>query len=96
VQKENISINAVCPGIVHTNIIPQEMIDAVSPEALTPQSTIAAAYERCLNDESLFGKVIECSADKQFFLDPPSLANGKISKRACTVWEPLFKMLVDS
>jgi hypothetical protein len=70
------------------------MIDAVSPEALTPQSTIVAAYERCLDDESLFGKIIECSADKQFFLETPSLANGQISKRAVTVWDPLFKMWV--
>jgi NAD(P)-dependent dehydrogenase (short-subunit alcohol dehydrogenase family) len=31
-QKENICINAICPGIVHTSIIPQEMVDAVSPD----------------------------------------------------------------
>ena len=84
------------------------MIDAVSPEwfvafqnklggmltsfSLTPVSTVVAAYERCLNDESIFGKVIECSADKQFFLETPSLANGSISTRAVTVWDPLFKM----
>lgn len=30
--KEHISINVVLPGIVSTNIIPQAMIDAVSPE----------------------------------------------------------------
>lgn len=67
------------------------MIDAVSAECLTPQSTIVSAYERCL-DEMLFGKIIECSGDKQFFLETPSLANGRISKRAVTVWDPLFKM----
>lgn len=60
--------------------------------SLTPISTIVAAYERCLDDESLFGKVIECSTDKQFFLETPSLANGRFSKRAVTVWDPLFKM----
>jgi len=31
-QKENISINGVLPGIVATDIIPPEMIAAVSPE----------------------------------------------------------------
>lgn len=31
-QKENISINTICPGIVHTSIIPQEMVDAVSED----------------------------------------------------------------
>ncbi|KAF2440356.1 15-hydroxyprostaglandin dehydrogenase [Karstenula rhodostoma CBS 690.94] len=90
--KENISINTVCPGIVHTSIIPQEMVDAVSADCLTPVSTIVAAYERCLDDASLYGKVIECSTDKQFELAPSTLANGHYSKRAVTVWEPLFKM----
>ncbi|KAF2643409.1 15-hydroxyprostaglandin dehydrogenase [Massarina eburnea CBS 473.64] len=91
-DKENIRINAICPGIVHTSILPQEMIDAVSPDYLTPISTIVAAYERCLEDELLFGKVIECSVEKQFFLEQPELANGRFSKRAVTVWEPLFKI----
>ncbi|KAJ4286229.1 hypothetical protein N0V90_013263 [Kalmusia sp. IMI 367209] len=91
-RKENISISAICPGIVQTSIIPQEMIDAVSPECLTPVSTIVAAYERCLDDGSLYGKVIECSTDKQFDLEPPILANGRFSKRAVTVWDPLFRM----
>jgi hypothetical protein len=31
-QKENISINVVLPGIVHTSIIPPEMVAAVSKE----------------------------------------------------------------
>jgi hypothetical protein len=31
-QKENISINVVLPGIVHTSIIPPEMVAAVSEE----------------------------------------------------------------
>lgn len=91
-DKESISINTICPGIVHTSIIPQEMVDAVSPDCMTPVSTIVAAYERCLDDASLFGKVIECSTDKQFELEPPTLANGHYSVRAVTVWEPLFKM----
>lgn len=91
-DKENIFINTICPGIVHTSIIPQEMVDAVSKECLTPISTIVNAYERCLDDDTLYGRVIECSAEKQFFLEPPGLANGHVSRRAVTVWDPLFKM----
>lgn len=67
------------------------MVDAVSPECLTLQSTIVSAYQRFLTDETLFGKTIECSADKQFFLETPSLANGYVSQRAVTVYEPLFE-----
>jgi hypothetical protein len=64
----------------------------LSQYSLTPVSTIVAAYQRCLSDETLFGKVIECSADQQFFLKTPELANGGVSKRAVTVWDPLFEM----
>ncbi|KAF2751695.1 15-hydroxyprostaglandin dehydrogenase [Sporormia fimetaria CBS 119925] len=92
-MKENITINAVCPGIVRTAIIPQKMVDAVSPECLTPQSTIVSAYKRFLDDDTLFGKVVECSADKQLFLETPKLANGSVSQRAVTVWDPLFEMI---
>jgi len=66
----------------------------LTSSSLTPISTIVSAYERCLDDDSLFGKVIECSVDKHFFLETPSLANGHYSKRAVTVWDPLFKMCV--
>lgn len=59
---------------------------------MTPVSTIVAAYERCLDDASTYGRVIECSVDKQFDLEPPTLANGRFSKRAVTVWDPLFQM----
>ncbi|KAF2030286.1 15-hydroxyprostaglandin dehydrogenase [Setomelanomma holmii] len=92
-HKENIAINAVCPGIVHTSIIPQEMIDAVSPDCLTPVSTIVSAYENFLDDETLYGRVLECSVDKHFFIEQPILANGHYSIRAVTVWDPLFKII---
>jgi hypothetical protein len=50
-----------------------------------------SAYERFLDDDALYGRVLECSADKQLFLSPPTLANGQVSRRAVTVWDPLFK-----
>lgn len=72
------------------------MIDAVSTKCLTPISTIVSAYMRCLDDDDegkLNGEAIECSAEKLFFVPRPEYLDGKISERACTVWEPLFKMM---
>ncbi|KAI1623492.1 15-hydroxyprostaglandin dehydrogenase [Exophiala viscosa] len=92
-MKENISINVVLPGIVPTKIIPQSMIDAVSSECLTPASTIVSAYNHFLDNPTVSGQVVECSTDKHFFLPRPELANGRFTKRAITVWDPLFKML---
>jgi len=65
---------------------------SLTGSSMTPISTVVSAYERFLDDDSLYGRVVECSADKQFFLEPPTLANGHVSRRAVTVWDPLFIM----
>ncbi|KAH8738224.1 15-hydroxyprostaglandin dehydrogenase [Ilyonectria robusta] len=90
--KENIRINCILPGIVATKIIPPEMVAAVLPECMTPIATIVAAYNKCLEDHSLSGEAIECSVDKLLLVPRPEYQNGRVSKRAVTVWDPLFKM----
>ncbi|KAH6998970.1 hypothetical protein BKA56DRAFT_639497 [Ilyonectria sp. MPI-CAGE-AT-0026] len=90
--KENIRINCILPGIVATKIIPPDMVAAVSPECMTPIGTIVAAYNKCLEDRSLSGEAIECSVDKLLLVPRPEYQNGPVSKRAVTVWDPLFKM----
>lgn len=60
--------------------------------SLTPISTVVSAYEKFLEDDTLYGRVLECSAQRHFFLEPPTLANGHVSRRAVTVWDPVFKM----
>ncbi|KAH8656812.1 hypothetical protein BGZ61DRAFT_500173 [Ilyonectria robusta] len=89
--KENITLNAVLPGIVVTRAVPQASIDATKPEHITPIETVVEAYDLCLMQPNLNGQLIECSGNKQFFLSPPEMANGAATKRACTVWEPLFE-----
>jgi hypothetical protein len=60
--------------------------------SMTPVSTIVAAYNKFLEDDSLAGEAIECSAEKLLFVPQLDYLNGKVSKRATTVWDPLFKM----
>jgi hypothetical protein len=92
-SKENISIGAVLPGIVHTSIIPPEMVAAVEASSLTPVSTIVKGYQCFLDDENkeLAGQALECSVDKVLPIPKPEPLNGRHTVRACTVWEPLFK-----
>jgi hypothetical protein len=86
-------INSVLPGIVHTNIIPKEMVAAVFPECLTPVSAIVAAYDRFLDDSSgMSGEAVEYLVDQQILAKVPDCLNGRFSRRACTVWDPLFRM----
>lgn len=44
-----------------------------------------------LDDDSLNGVGLECSAEKVLQVPPAQLQNSTVSKRAVTVWEPLFK-----
>ncbi|KAI9687895.1 MAG: Short-chain dehydrogenase/reductase prx6 [Bathelium mastoideum] len=92
--KENIFINVVMPGAVHTPIVPPEMMAAMSPECVTPISTVITAHDRFLEDDTgVAGQAIEASADQLIYYDVPKLGNGYKTKRAVTVWEPLFKMM---
>lgn len=60
---------------------------------MTPIKTITDAYVRLLGDATIYGQAIECSAQSHFFFPEPEMCNGKVTKRAVTVWEPLFRML---
>jgi hypothetical protein len=52
------------------------------------------AYQRYLEDPGeLNGEILECSADKMIPYDLPELGNGRVTKRAVTVWEPFFKLM---
>lgn len=103
-RKENILINVVCPGIVATNIIPPEMVEAVQPRYLTPLATVVRAYAEFLQDgDQRSGVVVEASVDRVIELGSREgdagdrtlgmLGNGMASERSITVWDPLFKML---
>jgi len=61
--------------------------------SVTPVANIVAAYHTFLEDPTLTGQVVECSGDKAIFLPPPPFANGDISKRTTTVYEPYFRLL---
>ena len=56
--------------------------------------TVLNAYDVFLNDSTgKTGELLECSAHKLIYYEPPALGNGRITKRAVTVWEPLFRLM---
>ena len=61
--------------------------------SVTPISTVMGAYMKLLDDPTTFGQALECSQDKHFVYPDPPLLNGPVTKRAFTVWEPLFKVM---
>lgn len=55
--------------------------------------TVLRGYETFLEDSTgMAGEILECSADKLIYYHMPKPGNGHITKRAVTVWEPLFRM----
>ncbi|KAH9827356.1 15-hydroxyprostaglandin dehydrogenase [NAD(+)] [Teratosphaeria destructans] len=91
--KEGIRINAVMPGIVDTAIVPPEIAAAAGTENITPISTITRAYDQLLESEKASGVILEGSVDKIIRVPDPPLLNGSRTKRAVTVYDPLFKYL---
>lgn len=62
--------------------------------SITPVATVIKGYHKFLDDETgITGQVVEASADKLISYDLPEMGNGRITKRAVTVWEPLFRMM---
>jgi 15-hydroxyprostaglandin dehydrogenase (NAD) len=63
VAKENITVNAVCPGIVPTGIMPATIPNSLGKSFITPTSTVVKAINTFLNDRSLNGQIAECSGE---------------------------------
>ncbi|KAJ6117926.1 hypothetical protein N7523_005729 [Penicillium sp. IBT 18751x] len=92
-QKDNIMINALLPGIVSTPIVPRGMIEAVSSEHLTSMQTVLEGIQIFLEDTTgQTGQILECSVDKHIYYKLPDYGNGNATKRATTVYDPLFKI----
>ncbi|KAK3071581.1 hypothetical protein LTR53_008350 [Teratosphaeriaceae sp. CCFEE 6253] len=90
--KDNVRINCTLPATASDAPAPGTPLTLVLI-SITPIPNIVSAYIRLIQDEFLTGQGIECSVDKQLFFPDPPLMNGKHSKRAATVWEPLFKVM---
>ena len=62
--------------------------------SLTPISTVIAAHDKFIDDEEgVTGLALEGSSNRLIFYEMPEYGNGFKTKRAVTVWEPLFKAM---
>lgn len=70
------------------------MLTHTLSSSLTPVKTILKAYQIFLEDTTgMAGETLECSVDKLIYYRMPEYGNGHVTKRAVTVWEPLFRMM---
>lgn len=56
--------------------------------------TVLEAFHVFLEDTTgMTGQLLECSGDRLVFYPMPAPGNGRVTQRAVTVWEPLFRHL---
>ena len=63
-MNENITINAVCPGLMDTPLIARPFIDTAPQSVVTSVATVVRAITRVMDDDTINGQAIECSADE--------------------------------
>jgi 15-hydroxyprostaglandin dehydrogenase (NAD) len=73
--KENITVNAICPAFIKTNLAPKVILEKFPEEHVTPMSTALKAFDAFLGDDSMTGQTVELSLGDWFFRKQPEWAN---------------------
>lgn len=66
-KKEGMTINAILPAFVPTNLAPPGLIDLIPKEHHTPMSTILRAYDTFLENGELSGEIVEVTQNHLFY-----------------------------
>lgn len=89
---ENITINAVLPAFVITNLAPGPLNSIWPKEHITPMSTILKAYSFYLDTDKT-GQIGECSLEEIHFRTQPEYANASqkwIVEDSGSIWEKAY------
>jgi 15-hydroxyprostaglandin dehydrogenase (NAD) len=65
--KEGITVNAICPAFIPTNLCPPETAKLWPKEHITPLTTVYKAFDAFLADDTLTGQAVELSLDNIYF-----------------------------
>lgn len=86
---DGITINAICPVLVATNLMPEHVRDAWDKTQLTPMTTAMRAYDTFLDNKSMTGQTVELALDDLVFKQPPeySTANVRWMFEQTELWE---------
>jgi 15-hydroxyprostaglandin dehydrogenase (NAD) len=63
--KEGITVNAICPAFIPTNLCPPEVLKRWPKEHITPLSTVNKAMDAFLADDTLTGQAVELSQENE-------------------------------
>lgn len=88
--KDRISINAICPALIRTNLMPSDIADDFHvPEQTTPMATAFKAFDAVLANDRLTGQTMELALDEVIFTQEAEheTANGKWMCGQQLLWE---------
>lgn len=71
----NITINAICPAFVITNLCPPHIRHTFPKEHITPMSTVLKAFDTFIDDDGMTGQTVELSLGDLYFRTQPEWAN---------------------
>lgn len=88
--KDRITINAICPTLIRTNLMPADITEEFHvPEQTTPMSTALKAFDAVLASEKLTGQTMELALDEVVFKQQAEFetANGRWMLEQQDLWE---------
>lgn len=87
--KEGITVNAICPAFIPTNLCPPEVAKRWPKEHITPLSTVNKAIDAFLADDTLTGQAVELSQENIYFRQPVDYPNDSqrwIGEESDKIW----------
>ncbi|PVI06941.1 NAD(P)-binding protein [Periconia macrospinosa] len=87
--KENITVNAICPAFIPTNLPPPEILAAWPKEHITPMSTAIKAIDAFLDDDTMTGQTVELSQENIYFrkqLDYVNESQRWVGEDSQSIW----------
>ncbi|KAF2252658.1 NAD(P)-binding protein, partial [Trematosphaeria pertusa] len=91
--KEGITVNAICPGFIPTNLCPPQILKVWPKEHITPMSTAIKAIDAFLGDDAMSGETVELSQDTIYFRKPVEWANESqkwIGTESLSIWDEAY------
>lgn len=95
-RQDKISINAILPAFVPTNLCPPHVLHLFPKEHITPMSTVLKAFDTFLDDDNMTGQTVELSLENpgMYFRTQPEWANASqrwLGEESKSFWDEAYR-----
>jgi 15-hydroxyprostaglandin dehydrogenase (NAD) len=91
--QEGITVNAICPGFIPTNLCPPGLLELWPKEHITPLSTAIKAIDAFLEDDTMTGETVELSQENIYFRKHVDWANESqrwVGEESQSLWDAVY------